>query len=336
MKKKHYTIPIFVPELACPFQCIFCNQQKITGKQEAPAPEAIHEIISSHLATFRHADAVKHIGFFGGNFTGIPVDVQESYLKIAARYVESGAVQGIRLSTRPDYISPAVIQLLQRYHVTTVELGAQSLDNGVLRQTGRGHTAEDVARASELILSAGIELGLQMMLGLPGDSFEKSAATAQGIINLGASNTRIYPALVIRGTSLAALYEKGSYSPLSIDDAVNWSKNIYLLFEKFGVTVIKLGLHPSEGFITGNELIAGPYHVSFRELVLTAIWQELLVKQVQAQPNSAISIRVAPEEFNYAVGYKAANKIALASRGKSISFISDPLVQGRSFHVMYC
>ena len=232
MKKQHFNIPVFIPELACPFQCIYCNQQKISGRLKIPSPKEIDRIIIDHLNTISKNKSEIELAFFGGNFTGIPVNEQEEYLKLVQPYINSGQISGIRLSTRPDYINNKVLELLKKYNVKTIELGAQSLDDDVLKLSKRGHTAKDTERASEIILKAGFSLGLQMMIGLPGDTLGKSIFTAKKIIELGADNTRIYPALVIKDTKMEKMYAEGKYHPLSLEDAVRWSKELLLIFEK--------------------------------------------------------------------------------------------------------
>ncbi len=191
--QKHYNIPIFIPELACPFQCVFCNQEKISGQQRIPDEKEIEQIIKEHLSSFRRTDRVVEVGFFGGSFTGIPIEEQEQYLRIVQPYIDQGEVNGIRLSTRPDYIDEEILNVLKKYRVTTIELGAQSMDDDVLKKSFRGHTAKQTEQAAKMILENGFELGLQMMIGLPGDTLEKSIKTATKIIEYGASNTRIYP-----------------------------------------------------------------------------------------------------------------------------------------------
>ncbi|MCK5765879.1 MAG: radical SAM protein, partial [Bacteroidales bacterium] len=193
MKTKHYTIPIFIPELACPFRCIYCDQHKITGKTHLPGPEEVKEIIEKHLASFPKRKKEVEIGFFGGNFTGIPIEEQRRYLGVAVEYLREGKVQGIRLSTRPDYINEQVIKLLKTYKVTTVELGAQSMVDEVLQASSRGHTVADTVKASEMIRAARIRLGLQMMIGLPGDKPEYDLQTASAFVELEADDARIYP-----------------------------------------------------------------------------------------------------------------------------------------------
>jgi len=335
MLKRHYTIPVFIPELACPFQCVYCNQAKISGHISVPEPGEINKIIERHLETIPSQNSIVEIGFFGGNFTGIDLQLQTEYLKVAKYFVEKGIVNSIRLSTRPDYINQDILCLLKKYHVKTIELGAQSTDDEVLIKSARGHQFEDTKIASELILEYGFTLGLQMMIGLPGDTLEKSLKTATDIINLGASETRIYPCLVINDTQLATWYKNETYSPLSLEIAVKWSTEIFLQFEKAGVKVIRLGLHPSEGLIGGKDLVAGPFHPSFRELVLSELWKGLLQHALSNTTDESITIIVHPSQINYAIGYNSSNRNLFNAGNKKLTFNTDTNLQGRDFRMVF-
>lgn len=303
---------------------------------EQPDLQGVVNTIDNHLATMNASNSHIEIGFFGGNFTGIDQQLQENFLKIAYKYLQNNQIQGIRLSTRPDYITAESLSFLKQYGVSTIELGAQSLDDTVLLKSGRGHTRADVERASLMIREAGIELGLQMMLGLPGDTKEKAVFTAEEIIRLGANNTRIYPCLVIKDTILHQMLQKGEYQSISMEDAVEWSKEVLLRFEASNVTVLRVGLHPSEGFSNGTDLIAGPYHVSFKEFVLSSIWKDVLKKAVKDVPrNESLRIGVNPRQINYAVGYHASNKKYLAERYHSIKFYGDNAIKERNCIIDY-
>ncbi len=332
MYHKNYTIPIFIPELACPFQCLYCNQQKISGTLSIPTDEEIHKIIEDHLKTIPENSHIE-IGFFGGNFTGIPMSEQQHFLEQIQDYLHQGKIHSIRCSTRPDYINDEVLELLKKNGVKSIELGSQSLDDDVLTLAGRGHSIEDTIRASEMIKGFGFNLGLQMMIGLPGDTKEKSLFTAQKIIELGAENTRIYPTLVIRDTKLEELYKKGKYKPLSLHEAVDWTADILELFEQANVTILRVGLHPSEGLLDGSELIAGPFHPSFRELVYTEIWRKQLLN-LESDADSVL-ISVNPKELNYAVGYQSSNKKCLKEKYAYVKFAVDLKLKNREFHVDY-
>ncbi len=333
---KHYTIPVFIPELACPFQCAFCNQRKISGQLYIPDGVEIVKSIEAYLASFKQNYRHVEVGFFGGNFTGIPLSEQEEYLQLVQPYLEKGVVNGVRLSTRPDYINKPVLDLLKRYGVTTVELGAQSLDDGVLKAAHRGHTAAQVAKASAMVLDYGFDLGLQMMIGLPEDSFEKSMATACEIVRLGATNTRIYPALIIKDTAMHLWYKQGKYKPLTLKEAVNWSKQLLLFFEKNEVRVIRMGLHPSEGLLSGSDLVAGPFHPSFRELVLTEIWGDLLCPVMKnTNLKREILIEVAPAQINYAIGYGSKNRNRLLQYFNKVKFAPEADFTGMDLQIEY-
>jgi len=328
MSKKNYIIPIFVPELACPFQCLYCNQEKISGQHGQVNDQEIVDIVEKHLNTIPENASVE-LAFFGGNFTGIPFETQKHFLQIVFPWIQNSRIKSIRCSTRPDYINEKVIHLFKKYGGKTIELGAQSLDDAILEKTKRGHNAMQVKNAANMIKDAGLDLGLQMMLGLPGDTKEKAIHTAKKIIAFGANNTRIYPALVIKNTGLHSWYQKGQYTPLSLEEAVDWSADILPLFEDAGIIVQRVGLHPSEGLIKGEDLIAGPFHPSFKELVLTEIWKRQFAQIKQS--TESIQISVNPKEYNYAIGYQSTNKLMLQKTFKKVSFIKDPALKGRAF-----
>lgn len=306
--KSHYTIPIFIPQKACPFQCVYCNQYKITDHQQSFEPEEVINTIERYLTTFPEK-AVKRIGFFGGSFTGMSIEEQNSYLDIVQPYIDAGKIDTIQLSTRPDYINEEILENLKKHRVSIVELGAQSLDERILAIVGRGHSVKDVEEASKMINGYGFELGLQMMIGLPGDTREGALRTAHKIIELGAKNTRIYPTLVIKDTVLERMYNDGEYTPLSLEEAVEWCSELMRLFEENNVKILRVGLHPSEGLMNRSSLIAGPFHVSFRELVMTRIWHDRLVKIFAGRNgDEKIVIDVPRDEMRYVIGYGSANR----------------------------
>lgn len=307
MAAKHRVIPIFIPQKACPFRCAYCNQFAIAGQDHILSPEEVDGIIQQHLATIPNGSHIR-IAFFGGSFTGMSIEEQNQYLDIAFPYVQNGTVEGIQLSTRPDYITPEILDNLRCHGVTLIELGAQSLDDEVLQAAHRGHTVQQVQEASAMIRQHGFELGLQMMIGLPGDTKAKAMRTAQLIADFGATCTRIYPTLVVPHTRLATDYAEGRYQPLSLEEAVDWCKDLYLFFQEKNITVLRMGLHPSEGLLSGSGYIAGPFHVSFKELVMSAIWHDRILKQLQGNPQAEANITVPAGEINYAVGYGGCNR----------------------------
>jgi histone acetyltransferase (RNA polymerase elongator complex component) len=332
MRSRHFTIPVFIPEEACPNQCVFCNQHRIAGAECAPSVEEVIRKVDAHLLTIPLGGEVE-IGFFGGNFTGIPQNEQQAYLESVQPYIKSGRVQGLRLSTRPDYINQGILDFLKRYHVTSIELGAQSLDEEVLKLAGRGHTAQQVHQASHLIRENGFNLGLQMMIGLPGDTPEKSIYTTKEIIRLGADNTRIYPTLVIKNTELEKLFLEGKYTPLSMEEAIGRVADIVPLFTDAGVKILRIGLHPSEGLLDNTSLVAGPFHVAFGEMVFSEIWRKLLNTIVYKNgKRNILTLTVANGMQNAAIGHKAMNKSMLLENFRKVVFEESPDLKGFEYH----
>jgi len=226
------------------------------------------------------------------------------------------------------------LTLLQNYHVTTIELGAQSFDDQVLHRSRRGHTASQIAQASKMILERGFELGLQMMIGLPGDSLMAALHTAQSIVSLGATSTRIYPTVVIRDTLLHQWYNEAKYQPLSLEDAVVWTAQLLPVFEEANIEILRVGLHPSEGLVIGKELIAGPFHPQFRELVLSEIWRKQLKNEILDKTANKLEIQVATGQMNYAIGFKKSNKLWLNTRFKEVTFLENNQLVNRDFKLI--
>lgn len=207
------------------------------------------------------------MAFYGGSFTALPLSYQRELLAPAAQAQREGRVQAIRLSTRPDAISSDILQHLISYGVSIVELGAQSMDDGILAAAARGHTVNDIERAVCLLREAGLTYGLQLMLGLPGETWELLPQVAARLLRLKPAMLRIYPTLVIAGTPLAALYQSGCYVPLAMDEAVRRAAFFKLLCEQQGISVIRTGLQATEELARHSVVLAGPYHPSFGEMV---------------------------------------------------------------------
>ncbi|BDD02971.1 elongator complex protein 3 [Aureibacter tunicatorum] len=332
LKTRHYNIPIFIPELACPHQCVFCDQRKISGQDSQPTPQEVSKIIDSYLQTMKSDYKEVEVAFFGGSFTGIDKELQIEYLKVVQPYIRSGEVNGIRVSTRPDYIDKQILETLKRFGVKSIELGAQSLDAEVLKKSGRGHSVSDVESAANMIKAEGFELGLQMMIGLPEDSKEKTIFTAKRIVELGADTTRIYPTLVIQGTALERLFVKGRYEPLTISQAVCWTKEVVRIFQSAGVKILRVGLHPSEEISEKGSLVCGPYHQSFREMVDTAIWEGIFKNDSNIiKGGRELLLFVSRSQLNYAVGYKGANKIMLSRKFSKVKFVGCSEINGLDY-----
>ena len=263
-KKKQLIIPIFIPQHGCPHQCVFCNQPRITGKEKLPDTTEVASIIDAYLNTWK-GSGKKEIAFYGGSFTGIDKDVQEDFLIAAHRFVITGSIDSIRISTRPDYITEQGLALLKKYKVETVELGAQSMVDEVLRLSGRGHTAEDTAASVSLLKKYGFKVGLQFMPGLPGDTRDTILYTGAKIIELQPDFVRIYPTIVVKDTPLEKMYLAGSYTPWSLGEMIDIGKELVSLFIDRKIPIIRFGLQSNESMEQG--IVAGPYHPSFRELV---------------------------------------------------------------------
>lgn len=312
MSKDYYIIPIFVPHLGCPHNCVFCNQRRITGKTDEMDENKAQHIIEEHLSTIPSRRKDVEIAFYGGSFTGIDLNLQERLLNVAFKYKKEGAVDRIRLSTRPDYIDKLRLDILKKYHVDIIELGVQSLDDEVLILSGRGHNKEDVYRASDLIKSYGFKLGLQMMIGLPGDNMEKSLLTGREIIKMNPFCVRIYPTLVIKDTYLKDLYEKGEYIPLSLEEAIDISSKLLVLFERNNIDVIRIGLQPTDNMTTGKDVVAGPFHPAFRQLVESRLYRDFLEEyfknfQKEDIKNKIITIETKERNISPMAGQKSSN-----------------------------
>ncbi|NLP41056.1 MAG: radical SAM protein [Veillonellaceae bacterium] len=263
---KHYIIPIFIPHFGCPHQCIFCNQKKITGFQTSMTPKLVAQVIKDHLARINRERRIE-IAFYGGSFTALPIDIQEALLTPAYHALKADKVQAIRLSTRPDCISPEILKMLHGLGVSTIELGAQSLDDKVLQSAARGHTSQAIRTAVNLIKTAGIKCGLQLMVGLPTENWSNLIKTAFQAAELKPDFTRIYPTLVIAETHLARLYQSGAYVPLPLNEAVARSAFMKLIFNRCNIPVIRTGLQASDDLNSRDVVLAGPYHPAFGEMV---------------------------------------------------------------------
>lgn len=270
---RHYNIPIFIPHLGCPFQCIFCDQNKIASQQDVPDKIQTIKIVEQYLQTMPD-DAEVEIAFFGGNFTALPEPMLTEYLEAVNPYLKSGRVSGVRISTRPDCIDENILVLLKTWGVKTIELGVQSLSDKVLKASARGYKAEDVFKASRLIKENDFKLGLQLMIGLPGDSSAIARETTARAIALQPDMVRIYPTVVIAGTPLETMLHQGQYNALTLPEAVTMAKDMFLLFQQHGIEVIRMGLQPSEDLRSSGTIVAGPFHSSFGELVEQEVFKE--------------------------------------------------------------
>lgn len=311
--KRQYIIPIFVPHLGCPNDCTFCNQRKISGQMKNVTENDVRDTIEFYLNNFKEKNAYKEVAFYGGSFTGIDSELQEKLLSAAYEYIKEKKIDGIRISTRPDYIDKTVLKRLKKYKVKTIELGVQSTNNYILENCKRGHTFEDVVKASKLIRRYRFNLGHQMMIGLPESTELDDINTANDLIKLKPKMVRIYPVLVIKGTELEKQYNSGEYIPLTVEQAVERCKELCYLFGKKKINVIRIGLQNTDTICSptnnGSEVVAGPYHETFRQLVESSIYYDTIVAQIKKLNTRAkeVEITVNPQNVNNVIGYKKQN-----------------------------
>jgi histone acetyltransferase (RNA polymerase elongator complex component) len=311
-------IPVFIPHWGCPHACVFCNQRRISGVKHPATAETVREAVERARPVLSH-DAKPELAFYGGSFTAIPAPQQEALLGAAKDYLDEGVLSSIRLSTRPDAIDDEVLSRLHRYGVETIELGAQSLCDEVLMRSHRGHTAEDVEKASRRIRSSGFRLILQMMTGLPGDSPERSIQTAERIISLKPDGVRIYPTVIVRDTELFDLWQAGEYREHTVEDAVSLCVRLLPMFEKAGIPVIRLGLNPTDELSAGSA-VAGAYHPALGELVRSRILRNRAEDLLAGTPPGRVAtLFVHPRKLSQMAGQHRCNiaylqeKFSLAS-----------------------
>lgn len=315
--KGKYVIPIFVPHLGCPHDCIFCNQRSISGQKKNITKEEAKEIIDKFLDNIKDKEAEKEIAFFGGSFTGIEVEKQEELLQMAYEYIKKGIVKSIRISTRPDYINKEILKRLKKYKVKTIELGVQSANNYILKRAERGHTFEDVEKASKLIRRYGFTLGHQMMVGLPESTRIDEINTAKALIKLKPKMVRIYPVLVVKGTKLEKEYKEGTYEPLTVVQAVETCKKLVRMFADKKIDIIRVGLQNTEEISDPknekSEIIAGPYHPAFRQLVESEMWYDAIVEKIKKLNVKVkeVEVTVNPVDINNVIGHKKENVLKL-------------------------
>lgn len=311
--KKEYIIPIFVPHLGCPNSCTFCNQKTISGQSKQVNAKDVRDTIEYYLSNFKDNNKYVEVAFFGGSFTGIEEEVQEELLQAAFEYVKQKKVNSIRISTRPDYIDKKILKRLKKYKVKTIELGVQSTNNYILSRCQRGHTFEDVKKASKLIRRKRFILGHQMMVGLPESTKLDEINTTKALIKLKPKIVRIYPVLVIKGTKLEEEYKNNEYIPLTVNQAVERCKEIVAMFNKKNIRVIRLGLQNTntidEPGHNESEVVAGPYHPAFRQLVESSMWYDSVLEHIK-QFNTkvkVVEIRANPMNINNIIGHKKEN-----------------------------
>lgn len=312
-KRGHSNIALFIPHEGCPNQCSFCNQRAISGAQILPTANDVDAAMKRALESGIASEQTE-LAFFGGSFTALDREYMLSLLRAAESYCKNGDVKGIRISTRPDCVDASVLQLLASYSVTSIELGAQSMCDEVLRKNNRGHSAEDTRAAAGRILAHGFSLGLQMMTDLPFDSKEGAMKTAEEFIGLSPQTVRIYPTVVLKGTGLADWYRKGEYQPSSLEETISLCAELLLFFHRADIPVIRLGLHA--GAAVEEDVLAGGYHPALRELCEGEIYYGLVRDEIRAKGLfGSLAIEVNPWERSKMAGQKRKNLLRLKEQG---------------------
>ena len=329
---RHINVALFVPHNGCPNQCSFCNQRAISGHRNQVEPSDVDSAVN--IALKNPESRGGEIAFFGGSFTAIERETMVSLLSAAYKYVENGSFKGIRISTRPDAIDEEICKLLKSYGVSAVELGAQSLDDSVLALNKRGHTAEDIVKATKLLQKEGFETGLQMMTGLYGSTVEDSIETAEKIIALHPDTVRIYPTVVLENTHLCDLYRNGKYQPQGVEEAAEICAVLLEMFENTGIKVIRTGLH-SGGDVEG-EFVAGAYHPAFKEICESKIYLKKATEFIRQNKiaEGRIEIRVSPKSVSQMTGQKKANIQALRKLGYEAKIVADDSVEKYKVYIL--
>ncbi len=317
MTARRGIIPIFIPHLGCGHDCVFCNQKRISGALRPASAQDVTREIEVGLARCRRP---AQCAFYGGSFTAIPVSEQLTLLGAVQPYLSSGELESIRLSTRPDAIDIPTLERLRNHGVSVIELGAQSMDDDVLLKSGRGHSAQDTVRASALIKRAGFSLVLQIMTGLPGSDEARDMESAQRIIALAPDAVRIYPTVIIQDTPLYELWRQGKYTEHTVEDAVSVCAQILPMFERAGITVIRLGLNPTDE-LSGGSAAGGAYHPALGELVKSRVLlnrvREMLTgteygREMLASPKE-LRLLTAPSCVSQLIGQHRCNAQVLCS-----------------------
>ncbi len=336
---KPFIIPVFIPNYGCPNKCIYCDQNISIGQQSLPTPNDVAGIVDEHLktASFRSKPRrYTQVAFYGGTFTGLPFNTQRNYLKTIAPYLKNKKVQSIRLSTRPDYINQQNLDLLKSFSVKTIELGVQSMDDEVLKLSQRGYSSQKVEKSARLIKENGLQLGIQLMPGLPGDTENKIIKTSEQVCKIKPDFLRIYPTVVIKNTLLEKLYLKGEYTTLSLKQAIGICKKMLLLFQYHHIPVIRMGLQPTETLLKPGTIVAGPFHPAFRELVSSNILYDRLFLSIKKNLKSeTFTVFVHPSELSTFMGNKKENvkKLKKEFPGFDIRFRQDEGIQHGTFEL---
>ena len=336
--KKHAIIPIFISHRGCPNDCVFCNQKKITARQGDVTEEDVRNTVRTYLSTLdnMNMDTIE-LSFFGGSFTGIPVEEQDRFLAIAYEYKQRGIIDKIHMSTRPDYIDKNILDNLKKYSVDIIELGVQSFDDAVLAKSNRGHNAAVVYDACRLIKEYGFTLGIQLMIGLPGDSPESCIYSANETAKISPETARLYPAIIIEDTELLEMYRRGEYMPLTLDEAVDTTKKMYRILDAAGINIIRVGLKSTDIINENGAVTGGTYHPAFRQLVESSIARDEIEKQIGIREGN-ITVLCSPGDISNAAGHSGSNRKYFVKKypGLHISFKAEETLDRNKYIVVEC
>lgn len=304
-RQRPLIVPIFIPNQGCPHRCVYCRQEGITGTTGSPSSGQVRETLHRAVRSRRfHPERSPEVAFYGGTFTGLPLETMETLLRAVHPWVAEGPFCGVRVSTRPDALDRERLSLMKRYGVATVELGVQSLDDEVLGRSLRGYTARDVQRAVTELRVAGFRVGVQLMPGLPGDSRARWRDTVTRALALGPDLVRLYPTVVLEGTPLAGWYRKGRYRPLTLDEAVERCTEACIRFADRAIPVARIGLLVSSESLDRGEVLAGPWHPAFGDLVRSSVYHCRLEALLPAGSGADLRIRLHPADEPLLRGYR--------------------------------
>ena len=333
MEGKRFIIPLFIAHLGCPFRCIYCNQDRLIDRDLAIATseESGEEIERClELRAYKREDyCAVQVAFYGGSFTALPIEIQSGFLHSVEPFLRKGKVHSLRISTRPDYCSPESLAILKQYRVATIELGVQSMDDEVLRISERGYRSKRVKEAVKQLHREDFEIGMQLMIGLPGDSRQKFASTIEEVIELRPHFVRLYPTLVIQGTRLEGWFRAGRYRPLSLEEAVSLAKEALQRFRQARIPVIRMGLQPTRSLNEPGAIVAGPFHPAFRQLVESSLLYEQAVSLLEGAKNqgpSALTFLISPKDIStfYGQGRENIRRLRETFGLREILVKSDP------------
>jgi radical SAM enzyme (TIGR01210 family) len=329
--RKKAIIPVFLPGVGCRQRCIFCNQEIVTDVSRILLPEELERHILRCLSNvWREKFSGVEVAFYGGSFTGLPPERQREYFEVLRPFRERGEVDAIRISTRPDFVDAERIALLKASGVRVIEIGAQSMDDEVLERARRGYTARAVVDAARAVHEFGLQLGIHLMLGLPGDTVEKALRSADEVITLKPHFVRIHPTLVLRDTELARMYQDGHYVPWSPEAIVETAKDLLTRFDSAGIRVARIGLQPSARLLDASNILAGYNHPALKEVCESLLFFDQMKALVRTSAarlpvQAGLTFLVNPKDMSKAVGHGKENlkKLQRFCRGTAISFHAD-------------